>query len=160
MNTESIPFLLFDISISKEHSLKIMSLEHTVNYNLITTQNRAHKIKIQDTELRVIPNPFINYFFSISFFSFHFSRRRTDIEMSLPHPKFCTYKSTWSVPSCTSCCTQALCHVILLGNSCDFISWPAPSVSNLWRRRFSPASWQQLTISWSMQTTICCSKEF
>ena len=94
MNTESIPFLLFDISISKEHSLKIMSLEHTVNYNLITTQNRVDKIKIQDTELRVIPNPFINYFFSISFFSFHFSRRRTDIEMSLPHPKLCTYKST------------------------------------------------------------------
>lgn len=50
MNTESIPFLLFDISISKEHSLKIMSLEHTVNYNLITTQNRADKIKIQETQ--------------------------------------------------------------------------------------------------------------
>ena len=50
MNAESIPFLLFDISISKEHSLKIMSLEHTVNYNLITTQNRADKIKIQETQ--------------------------------------------------------------------------------------------------------------
>ena len=151
---------MFDISISKEHSLKIMSLEHTVNYNLITTQNRADKIKIQETQNLEWSQILLSIIFSISFFSFHFSRRRTDMEMSLPHPKLCTYKSTWSVPSCTSCCTQVLCHVILLGNSCDFISWPAPSVSNLWRRRLFPASWQQLTISWSMQTTICCSKEF